>query len=344
MKKTTHENISASISRRTFSKWIGAGLLAAPAGIPINAIAAEKSRRMKVANFYPSDHSVNRALREAFLPSLPKYSNDSLTVSIHDNSSLGSEVQLTEGMRIGTIEIAVIGGLLGASSGLGSPVLELPYVFKDYDHVWRVLDGDIGDQLAKEYEKVNVKILSWLANGFRSVSNSTRAINRLSDTDGIRLRVPENKIYIETGKALGFSVVTMPFGEIFNALSQKVVDGQENPPSTVLSGKWYEVQPHLAITNHLYSYGAMAISMRVWNRLSDAEKEALMRAAHETSLLQRRLQAEDAGSDVAKLKEHGMQITHPDTDEWREATASVRSSLAADFPGGPQLLDRILAA
>lgn len=333
-----------TMSRRSFSKLVGAGLFASSAGLALPAFAQGKAKRLKVANFYPSDHAMNRAIREVFMTTVPEYTNGAYTISLHDNSSLGSEVQLSEGMRIGTIEIAIIGGLLGTSSNLPTSLLELPYVFKDYDHVWRVLDGEIGDDLAKEFEKINVKILGWLANGFRSVTNSVRPIQTLADTEGIRLRVPESKVYIETSKALGFSVVTMPFGEVFNALSQKVVDGQENPPSTVLTGKWYEVQPYLAVTNHLYSYGAFAMNMRTWNKLSPAEQEGMLRAAKETSLLQRRLLEEDAKADIEKLAALGMEVTYPNLDELREATAGVRASIAAEYPGGPELLARIMAA
>ncbi len=332
------------LSRKQFLRGLGGaalgGAVLGAVGFPNSALAA---KRFKIADFYASDHSMNRALRQILVPKVEEYTEGRITISVHDNSSLGSEKELTEGVRLGTIEMGVTGGLLSASLPKLA-LLELPYVFTDYAHAWRTFDGPIGSELAAEFEKAGIIILSWVGNGFRAISNSVRPINSLADTSGIRLRMPENKVYIETGKAMGFSVVTMPFGEVFTALSQKVVDGQDNPPPTVLASKFNEVQEHLAITNHIFSYGAISIGKNRWMGLSTTDKDALRKAAQETAITQREMLKSDAEANVAKLAELGMKVTYPNVVEFQKATESVRAMFAERVEGGKELLARIATA
>ncbi len=301
-----------------------------------------QARRLRVANFYASEHSMNRALREVFVPRLETLSAGALTASIHDNSSLGAEGELTEGLRLGTIEMGITGGLLSASRPRLA-VLELPFLFRDFDHVWSVFDSDIGDDLATEFEAEGIKVLAWVGNGFRAISNSVRPLESVADMAGLRLRMPENRVYIETGRALGFNVVTMPFSEIFNALAQRVVDAQDNPPPTVLASRWYEVQDHLAISNHIFSYGAISINKALYDRMPEDQQAALQEAATEFAMAQREMLEADSDAVVAQLEELGMQITRPDIGELQAATEEVRNAIAADVPGGPELLERIAA-
>jgi TRAP-type transport system periplasmic protein len=303
---------------------------------------AQNARRMRVANFYATEHSMNRALREVFVPRLEDLSGDTLTASIHDNSSLGAEGELTEGLRLGTIEMGITGGLLSASRPRLA-VLELPFVFRDFDHAWAVFDSDIGDDLATEFEAEGIKLLAWVGNGFRAISNSVRPLNSLADMAGLRLRMPENRVYIETGRALGFNVVTMPFSEIFNALSQRVVDAQDNPPPTVLASRWFEVQDHLAITNHIFSYGGISVNKRLYDGLPVEQQQALQDAADEFATAQRRMLEDDSAAVITQLEAEGMQITRPDITELQAATENVRAEIAADVPGGVELLARIAA-
>jgi len=224
---------------------------------------------------------------------------------------------------------------------LGVP--ELPYLFRDFDHAWAVFDSDIGDDLAGELEAEGLKKLAWTGNGFRAISNSVRPLNSLADMAGLRLRMPENPVYVETGRALGFSVVTMPFAEIFTALAQRVVDAQDNPPPTVLANRWFEVQDHLAITNHIFSYGGITVNKRLFDGLPVAQQQALQDAANEFARVQRRMLGEDSKAVIAQLEAYGMQITWPDIAELQAATKGVRERFAAEIPGGTELVARIAA-
>lgn len=332
------------MERRTILKAVAAfGAMGATGLGSATALAqSSRQRRLRVANFYATEHSMNRALREVFVPRLETLSGNVLTASIHDNSTLGAEGALTEGLRLGTIEMGITGGLLSASRPRLA-VLELPFLFRDFDHVWSVFDSDIGIDLATEFEAEGIKVLAWVGNGFRAISNSVRPLNSVADMAGLRLRMPENRVYIETGRALGFNVVTMPFSEIFNALAQRVVDAQDNPPPTVLASRWFEVQGHLAITNHIFSYGAISVNKVLFDRLPAEQQQALQTAATEFALVQREMLEADSDSVVAELEGFGMQVTYPDIEELQAATAQVRNSIAATVPGGPELLSRIAA-
>ena len=330
------------ITRQSFLRGSAACLAGAVAGFSVRPLAAQQARRLKVANFYAADHSMNRALREVFIPKLESYTKGALTASIHDNSSLGSERELTEGVRIGTIEMGITGGLVSSSLPILA-ILELPYVFRGFEHAWETFKSPIGQDLAKEFEKLNIKALDWVGNGLRAITNSVRPINSLADCHGIRMRVPPNKVYIETAKALGFSVITTPSGEIFNALAQKVADGQENPPPAVLASKWYEVQEHLAISNHILSYGNISINKKLWDGLPANQKDGLQRAASEFAAAQRKMLEQDSAVAVDQLAKLGMKVTRPDIAPFMKATESVRASFGGSIPGGKELLEKIAA-
>ena len=302
---------------------------------------ADAATRLRIADFYASDHAVNRALREVFVPKLEEYSKGELTASIHDNSSLGAESELTESLRLGIIEMGITGGLISASRPK-LQVLEMPYVFRDFDHAWSVFDSPIGNEFAAETEKTGIHVLAWIGNGFRVMTNSVRPINSMADMEGIKMRVPENKVYIETARAFGFNVVTTPFSEVFTALSQGVIDGQENPAPTVLANHWFEVQKYLAITNHIFSYGAISINNDLFKSLSPDQQKALEMAAKEAAVAERRMLAEDSERDTKSLEDAGMIVTRPDLNELQNAVAPARAKLVEGIEGGSEILDAIL--
>jgi tripartite ATP-independent transporter DctP family solute receptor len=310
-------------------------LLAAP-------IMAEEAKVFKLAHFYAADHPMNIALKEKFVPMVEEGTNGRYKINIYDSSQLGGEREFTEGVRLGTIEMGVTGGLLSATYPK-LKVLELPYLFKGYDHVWSVLTGPLGDEFEAEFDKAGLKILAWVGNGLRVVSNSKRAINSLEDIPGIRLRVPQNKIYIDTAKALGFSVVTMGMPEVFNALNQGVMDGQENPFATLYASKWYEVQKYVAVTYHIFSHGQISMNKGLWESLPAEDQEVFLKAAEAAAEYEFQLLEEGEQDIIKKLEEAGLEITYPDMGPFREATKVVRDDFVKEYPWGKELIDNIMA-
>lgn len=302
----------------------------------------EAVTEIKLANFYGPDHPVNVALRDVFVPMVEEETNGRYDVQVFDSSSLGAERELTEGVQLGTIEMGITGGLLSATyPKIGA--LELPFLFSDFDHVWRVLDGEIGDEVAADFEDAGVKVLAWLGNGFRAFSNSVRPINSVADAEGIKMRMPENDVYIDTGRALGFEVVAMGFGEVYNAMATGVIDGQDNPLATVYASRFYEVQDYIAISNHIFSHASISMNLDLWNSLSDADKAVFQNAATETAALQRQLLEEATDALIADLEAEGIEFTYPDVSEFRAATESVRDNFASNYDWAPDFISTILS-
>jgi tripartite ATP-independent transporter DctP family solute receptor len=162
-------------------------------------------------------------------------------------------------------------------------------------------------------------------NGFRNLTNSKRAVQKLEDLDGIKLRVMQNNVYLESFKTLGANAVPMPFSELFGALETKTVDGQENPYNTILSSKFFEVQKYLSITNHVYSPWIVTVSKKWWDQLSKDEQKVLMDAALASRDFERKDTREEAGRALAELKAKGMQINELPASE----SARMRSKLSA---------------
>jgi tripartite ATP-independent transporter DctP family solute receptor len=306
------------------------------------AAQAGETYKLKIANWYAPNHPVNIALKEKFLPAIKEGTGGKVEGFIYDSSQLGGEREFTEGVRIGTIEMAITGGILTASyPKIG--VLELPYLFRDYDHVQKALYSPVGEEFVSEYQKAGVRVLAWMANGFRVISNSKRPINSLKDIAGIRLRMPENKIYVETGKALGFSVVTMGMPEVFNALKQGVMDGQENPFSTLWASGWWEVQKYVTVSYHLFSYNGVSINDKLYQSMPKDYQGVIAKAARSAAEYQFKLLQDDEKDVIKKLEGKGLQISYPDRKPFEDATKVVRDNYVKGYAPAKELIERIMA-
>ncbi len=171
--------------------------------------------------------------------------------------------------------------LSGFSPSMG--ILDLPFLFRDYAHVDKVLDGPVGRQLMDEIEKAGMKGLAFWENGFRNLTNSKRAVKAPADAKGLKIRTQENKIHLAAWKAVGVNPVPMAWGEVYGALQQKAIDGQENPIAVIHSVKLNEVQKYLTLSQHVYSPAMIIISLKKWQSFSKEDQDLLMKAALETA-------------------------------------------------------------
>ncbi|RKO19974.1 TRAP transporter substrate-binding protein [Pseudarthrobacter phenanthrenivorans] len=301
------------------------------------------TKTIKIANYFAESHSQNVALREKFKPLVEE--NTDLKVEIYPNNELGAEAQYTNGLRSGTVEMAVAGmGLQANAPKLG--VVEWPFLFEDYDHAQKTLDGDLGDELGQEFKGQGVKLLGWTANGFRNVS-SNRPVKSMEDFKGLRLRMPDLPLYIKTGESLGVSVQPMAISEIFTALEQGVIDGQENPYATVRASGWHEVQSHILESQHMFSPNAYLMNTAFWEGLTKEEQAAIQKAADEASDYQWDLSRKSVEEDKKFLQEHGVEITVPDEGfkkEMVEAVQPVYDELYAKHDWAKGFADRVKAA
>ncbi|NEU30657.1 TRAP transporter substrate-binding protein [bacterium LRH843] len=297
---------------------------------------------IKVANFYADDHPQNIALNEKFKPMIEEKSGGAFKVEIYPNSQIGNEEAFSEGVRNGTIEMAVFGTTLSASEPkIGA--IDMPFLFRDYDHAKTVLNGEVGDEIGDAFRTLGIEPLAWSANGFRVVS-STKPIHSLDDFKGLRLRMPNAPVYIETGKALHANVVAMAISEVFTALESGVVDAQENPYATLKASGWYEVQDHVLESHHLFSAALLGVNQNFWNNLSAEAREIIMEAANETAEYEWKLLEEQEEEIKQYLTEQGLEITVPDQDfknAMNEAVAPVYEEYFKKYDWAEELIEKI---
>lgn len=297
---------------------------------------------IKVANFFADDHPQNVSLREVFKPIVEEKTGGAVKVEIYPNSQIGNEEAFTEGVRNGTIEMALFGTIL-SSSAPKIGVLDLPFLFRDYDHAKAVLDSEIGDEIGEEFRNLGIEPLVFSANGFRVVSSS-KPIYSLEDFKGLRLRMPNAPVYIETGKALGASVHPLSMSEVFTALESGVVDAQENPYSTLKASGWYEVQDYVLESRHLFSTILMGVNQNFWNSLSKETQDVIMEAARETAEYEWKLLQEDEEEVKQFLTEQGLEITIPDEEfkkDMAEAVKPVHQQYYDQYDWAEELIEKI---
>jgi len=248
------------------------------------------------------------------------------------NSALGGEREQIEAVQLGTQDI------VNTSTGpLGNfvpevKIVDIPFLFRDYDHARKVMDGPIGQDLQKKMEAKGLINLAWTENGFRHMTNSKRAINQAADANGLKMRTMENKVHMDGYKTFGILPTPMPFPELFTALQQGTVDGQENPIPVILSSKFSQVQKHLSLTGHVYSPAALILSPAVWNKLSAADKQVFLEAGKKAAAAQRKKVNDDENNGIAQLEKEGMQVVRQVNGEsFRRAVAPAYAGYAKEF-------------
>ncbi len=248
------------------------------------------------------------------------------------NSALGGEREQIEAVQLGTQD------LVNTSTGpLGNfvpevKIVDIPFLFRDYDHARKVMDGPIGEDLRKKMEAKGLINLAWTENGFRHMTNSKRAIVQATDASGLKMRTMENKVHMDGYKTFGILPTPMPFPELFTALQQGTVDGQENPIPVILSSKFSQVQKHLSLTGHVYSPAALILSPAVWNKLSAADKQVFLEAGKKAAAAQRKKVNEDEDNGIAQLEREGMQVVRQVNGEsFRKAVAPAYQQYAKEF-------------
>ncbi|BEU98817.1 TRAP transporter substrate-binding protein (plasmid) [Acidovorax sp. DW039] len=310
-------------------------------GVLITAPLAMAQSTAKLGYGAVEDHPQGVAARK-FAELVKVKTSGRVTINTYGSGKLGSDPAMQSSVQGGTLEMMV-----GPTSNLvGSikeyAIFDLPYLVSSYNEADGMLDGPVGQQLAAKLEAFGLVGLSYWENGFRSVTNSKRPIQRLEDLSGLKIRVIQNPVFIETFKALGANPVPMPFTELYGALESKAVDAQENPIGLIESSKFYEVQKYMSLTSHVYSPFILLASKKWVDRLSAADKIAVKEAAQEAAKFQRQLQRDQNAKLMASVKAQGMQINELSPSELqrlRDAVRPVVIKFANEI--GPDLVKQI---
>lgn len=249
---------------------------------------------------------------------------------IFPDDQLGGESEVLEQMNLGTTDAA--GLMVGSMQTLNNKfaIEDLPYMFKDKDHAREAYRGDFGDRISELLEEEDLKKIGYLEWGFRHITNSKKPIVETEDIDGMDIRVAESELRVDAFEELGASPTVVAFDELYGALQQGAVDAQENPLSSTVSSKFYEVQDYLSLTGHFYNTVVLSITTDMWEKISDEDQDMILEI---TDNLQDKVEEENDDEEKAylnTLEENGMEINDnvnkeafrekadPVYDQWEE--------------------------
>lgn len=270
-----------------------------------------------------------------------KGSKGELTVTIYPNAKLGDERNLLENMRMGVVDSAIItsGPIINFMPQFG--VFDLPFLFSTPEQAYKVLDGEIGKKMLADMDNFGWKGLAYGERGFRNLTNSKKPVNTPEDMKGLKIRLMQNPVYVDSFKALGANAVPMAWTEALTALQQGTIDGQENPLNVIVSFNLFESQKYLALTRHAYAPNVIMMSKKTWDKLSPEQQKLVERSAKAAAEHNRAYDNAKEAEWLQFLKDKGMEVTEPDLALFREAVKPVYEKYEAQF--GKELVESILA-
>lgn len=246
--------------------------------------------------------------------------------------ALGAERESIEAVQLGTLDLVMTSTGPIPNFVPDVAILDIPFLFRDYAHARGVLDGPIGQEMLGKFEAKGMKALAWGENGFRHMTNSKHPVQGPADLKGLKLRTMENPIHIQAYKGFGIIPTPMAITEVFTALQQGTVDGQENPLSVIQSQKFDQVQKHLTLTGHVYSPAVILMGKAQFEKLPAADKEAFLAAAREAVKANRARIDQDEKNGVEYLRSKGMQVLdNVDRSKFQETLAPVFAELGKRF-------------
>lgn len=276
-----------------------------------------------------------------FAEALEKNVPGHFKVQFYGGHQLGDEMQMLQGLQLGTLDMGVITGTVIGNLIPSYQLNDLPFLYKSNEQAHRVLDGKAGDILTEDLKAKKVTNLGFAEAGFRHVINNTRPIAIPDDLKGIRLRVQPSDMFIDSFRALGANPVPLPWGDAFTAVQQGTIDGLEIPLAVIYANKFPEVTKHLSLTRHSYNALALLISDRTLGKMDAATQEQVRKAARDAIMRQRATMAESDTEILDKIRDAGMQVNEvPDLTIFRDMESSVYDKYRATI--GAQVLEAAL--
>ena len=263
-------------------------------------------------------------------------------VIAYGSSQLGSDEELIQKLKLGTVDIALPSTVMSSQVDLFG-IFEMPYLVKDRAHMGRIEKEIYWSKLEPEVEKKGLKVLAVWENGFRQITNSKRPIKVPTDLAGIKLRVPGGKWRVKMFQAYGANPSPMKFSEVFTALQTGVMDGEENPFTQIYSAKFQEVQKYLSLSGHVYTPAYLTVGITHWNTLPADVRKVLEDTAKETQAYVYQVAAKDDEELLGKLKQAGMQVNDVDQTAFVTASKPIYAEFSAEVPGAKEVIDRAVA-
>lgn len=309
----------------------------------VPAFAEFKARNIRVSNGINADHPVGNGIN-AMQKCLDEKSGGKMKLTAFWGGALGGDLQATQALRSGVQEAVVTSSspLVGIVPALG--VFDLPFLFGNAQEAYKVLDGKFGDMMNQKLDAAGLVNLAYWENGFRNLSNSVRPVTKWEDFSGMKVRVMQNNIFLDTFQNLGANATPMAFGEVFSALETKAIDAQENPYVTIDTSKFFEVQKYVTETNHAYTPFLFLFSKAIFNTYAPDEQAALRACAVVGRDVERQVIGDLNKKSLEKIKAAGLQVNTLSPEEQqriREKSAVVYEKHKAEI--GAEVVDNIVA-
>lgn len=325
------------MNRHTFSRTLlAAACLLCTAGAQAQAVKLTLGHGAAIGN---PRHEASVKFAEV----VKAKSGGRIEVQVAPSAQLGDDAAMVTALRTGALDISANSQGAVANAIPEYAAYGMPFLFSSPAAAFKLLDGPLGKELADKSAEKGLVLLGTWDNGIRQMTNGKRPITKVDDMKGLKMRVPPDATLVDIMKALGAESQQVKFAELYVALQQGVVDGQENPLVNIHASKLYEVQKHLALTNHQFQMTPFLMSKRSWDKLGEADRKAVVEAAAEATALQRKLSQEADEKLLADLKAKGVQVTTPDRAAFAKATAEVVDKWTAG-PIGPYVKKVVAAA
>lgn len=313
------------------------------AALALPAMAQIATRTITISNGIAETHPVGNGV-EAMRACITERTGGAWTLNAFWSGALGNDLDATQALRSGTQEMVITSTspLVGIEPALG--VFDLPFLFNNAAEADAVLDGAFGDAMSERMTNSGLVNLAWWENGFRNLTNSLRPVTSLEDFQGMRVRVMQNNIFLDTFTTLGANATPMAFGEVFTALETRAIDAQENPYVTIDTSRFHEVQTYLSATQHAYTPFMVLFSGPIFATYSAEEQQILRDCAIIGRDEQRRVSRELSGTSLSNVQTAGMQFNEIEAGELtriREAVAGVYERSAATI--GQDVIDQMAA-
>ncbi len=316
---------------------LGALLLSA------TCLQATAQDKLQIAGNFATSHPSSVAVEKIFKAEVARLTNNTLQVDVFPAMQLGGAKENVDGVRAGTLGLTWVGAAFMSRIAPEIEAVSLPFVFKNRESAYRVIDGPVGKAIDQKLLDKGFVVLGWMELGMRHVTNSKGPIKTVDDLKGMKIRMQPNETHLASFRALGANPVAMDVKELYSALEQKVVDGQENPYTVIDANRFSEVQKYLSNSSHFFDFIVVVASKRVFDKMSPANQKAVRQAMATTVEYQRKLAAEDEQKSLTNLKAKMTYTEIPaDTfEQMRKLTAPVVESVKKR--AGADLVNQVLA-
>lgn len=275
-----------------------------------------------------------QTISQQFADTVKERTKGNIEIQVFPADQLGKQLEAVEGTMIGTQDIFLVSDTVLSNWVPDMGILNLPFLFSSLDDVHRVLEGPVGDKLEAKMDGTGAVVIGWWMGGLRNVTNNAKPILTPTDLDGVKIRVPEGEVFVETFKAMGANPVVISFGELYSALQLGTADAQENPPAHILTKKFYEVQAYTSKTAHIYLGSPLIMNKAKLDAIPEEYRKILLETATEMAGIHLKMVNDLEDGQWAELAKLGNKISEVDTGPFKTATAPVIEKFKGKLDAG----------